>query len=452
MKERYWTNLVTSLRCGQCVLVLGPELPPDKLLAPVEPETGEQLSYMDALRQQLTQELEDEGIRVTATNLAGVAQQYEDAAGFGSGMLRTVSAKFYEAKPFEPSEIHCAIASLPFQLIISTCHDGLLAKAMENIGKIPSRYRYNIRGDRHDNPEFALPGSVNAPLIYHLFGDYAEPQSLVLSENDLLDFLVASISEQPPLPNSLRRALQRSGQNFLFVGFGIRHWYLRVLMKALVKALVRGISTSQTASAFALEPFLQGVPDTERQQTILFYQRGTRVEICQDEINGFLSELTRRLGEGGAMIQPSPVGPRRPHVFISYASEDQILASRLFASLQKAGFEPWLDKDGLRGGEDWDMMIEDQLRESDYVLVLQTSALTAKRVGYVNKEISIAREQAKLYRGAFLFPLIAGNLTAEEKLDELASYQQLPVQEDSYDQDVSKLVSTMLRDYQLRQR
>jgi len=37
---------------------------------------------------------------------------------------------------------------------------------------------------------------------------------------------------------SCSRSLRRSGQSFLFVGFGISQWYLRVLMKVLVRSLL----------------------------------------------------------------------------------------------------------------------------------------------------------------------------------------------------------------------
>ena len=97
-------------------------------------------------------------------------------------------------------------------------------QALKAAGKEPIVQRYHLRGDKRDNTEFMLPGSPRTPVVYHLFGDAQEPGSLVLSENDLLDFLVAIVSERPPLPNSLVRALKRVGQSFLFVGFGIRHW------------------------------------------------------------------------------------------------------------------------------------------------------------------------------------------------------------------------------------
>lgn len=445
MKDRYWNNLVTSMSSGQCVLVLGPEIPVNK-----SGENNIGSSYTDALKEQLMAELEDDGHRgVAATSLAGVAQQYEDR--FEAGMLRTQSSEFYKSSQLEPSDEHRKIASFPFSLVLSTCHDPLLEMAYRSAGKSPIVNRYNLRGDRLENPEFVVSRAIDSPVIYHLFGYYQEPQSLVLSENDLLDFLIAVISGNPPLPNSLKKELLRNGTSFLFVGFGIRHWYLRVILKALIRVLS---ITKTGGSSVLVEPLLQGVSELEMQQTILFYQRGTRIEICAEDINLFVTELDRRLkASGNNFIQPSaPIGPR-PRIFVSYASEDQGLAAKLFSSLQQANFEPWLDKDGLRGGCDWNQTIEEQLRESHYVLVLQTPALVAKTEGYVNKEIAIARDQALRYRGlSFLIPLVVDSLSPDEKIKELEPYQQMPLRASSYDQDFAGLVSTLRRDFQRRQR
>jgi hypothetical protein len=443
MKERHWTNLVSTLRHGQCILVLGPEVPADRSARSAVAAS----TYADALMLKLANDLEEDGRRVTATSLAAVAQQFEDAEGFGPGTLRSEAAKFYSSAPLVPSAIHLALSRLPFPLIISTCHDQLLLDALKQCGKSPVAYRYNLRGDRGENPEFASSGSPSTPILYHLFGVFEEPQSLVLSENDLLDFLVAIISERPPVPTGLHRALQRPGVSMLFVGFGIRHWYLRVLLKALVRSL----SIDRSGNAVALEPLLQNVPDFDREQTILFYQRGTRVEVCDDDIEPFVKQLNDRLAaSGGAMVQTS-VGPR-PRVFVSYATEDATLAERLFVYMQKAGFEPWLDKDALRGGQDWNLMIEDELRECDYVLVLESHALADKQKGYVNKEIAIARDQAKRYRGSFLIPLVVDDLQPADRIRELGSYHRMKLREKHFDDDIAALVSTLRRDYQRRQR
>ena len=158
--------------------------------------------------------------------------------------------------------------------------------------------------------------------VYHLFGDAQEPSSLVLSENDLLDFLIAIVSDRPPLPNSLRRTLKRADQSFLFVGFGITQWYLRVLLKVLMRSLEFHRTGSNT---IATEPLL-GLSEVDREQTILFYQRGTPIELEDAETGAFLTELKERLAaEGGVVVQSAPTGPR-PRVFISYAREDGDLA------------------------------------------------------------------------------------------------------------------------------
>ena len=209
-----------------------------------------------------------------------------------------------------------------------------------------------------------------------------------------------STSLSPSFPNGLRsrqphRALKRTGQNFLFVGFGIKQWYLRVLMKVLVRAL----ELHRTASAIATEP-LSGLPDFDREQTILFYQRGTRIEIEDTDVTTFLADFAKRLeAEGGLVSQAAPLGPR-PRVFISYAREDGDLAARVFDTLQKSQFEPWLDKESLRGGENWDQHIRSELEATDFALVLYTPSLCKKTDSYVNLEIALAHNRALSVRGS----------------------------------------------------
>jgi hypothetical protein len=117
MKERHWTNLVSSLRQGQCILALGPEVPADSEEAAGSADTP--VTYVDALKDRLAKELEEDGRRVTATNLAGVAHQYEDAEVFGQGALRSQAVKFYASARLEPSAIHLAINSIQRRLSLA---------------------------------------------------------------------------------------------------------------------------------------------------------------------------------------------------------------------------------------------------------------------------------------------------------------------------------------------
>ena len=447
MKERHWINLVGSLRHGQCVLVLGPEVPAARLSEDSKGGAPDSTSLLEALRLKLASELEEDNKTPRGHTLAALAQQYEDTEGFGPNALRATAERFFRFEPYRPSSVHEKLASLPFSLILTTGQDTLLTQALKGAGKAPITHRYHLRGDKRQNPEFPLPESPGSPVVYHLFGNASEPSSLVLSENDVLDFLIAVVSERPPLPNSLLRALKRPNQSFLFLGFGIGRWDLRILLKVLLRAL----ELNRSGPAIAAEP-LRGLLQSESEEMILFYQRGTRVELEDSEVEAFLSKLSKRLeAEGGFAGEILPFGPR-PRVFISYAREDGELASRVFDVLQKSSFEPWLDRHSLYGGDDWDQRIEADLESSDFALVLYTPAFCRKIDSYVNKEVALACERALKVRGSFLIPLRTEGIAEADRVDELRKYDEMELRPARFDEDISKVISTMRREYQRRNR
>jgi TIR domain/SIR2-like domain len=445
MKERHWSSLITSIRHGQSILVLGPGIP-----ATQQDATGTataDTSLAQILQSALTTELEEDNRLVTGETLAAVAQQYEDAQGFGPNALRALTENTLQSPAYSQSSVHSLLAGLPIPLVITSCQDDHLSRAMKEAGKEPIVQRYNFRGDKRDNPEFMQPKFVNSPVIYHLFGNAQEPASLAISENDLLDLLVAIVSDRPPLPNSLVRALKRPGLNFLFLGFGITHWYLRVFLKILVRVL----ELDRSASSIATEP-LTPLSDVDKQRMILFYQRGTRIEVEDADIHLFLSELSQRLQAQGGMVDTLLQGGPNPRVFISYAREDGDLAAAVFDALQKADFEPWMDTESLDGGDLWNSRIKEELDASDFTLILHTPTLSRKMDSYVNKELALARDRALSVRGNYLIPLRTEDLSDNETVEQLNDYHQMPLATSSFADDMAQVVSTMRREYQRRRR
>jgi hypothetical protein len=445
VKERHWNNLVGSLRHGNCVLMLGSEIPVKASSATNGSQSGNTLA--EELRLRLARELEEDDRSPSGNTLAALAQQYEDTEGFGPTTLRATAEMVLASRQYSPSAVHEQLAALPFSLIVTTGQDTMLEQALKAAGKSPIMHRYHLRGDKRENPEFVLPGTPASPVVFHLFGSAEEPSSLVLSENDILDFLIRVVSERPPLPNSLLRVLKRVGQSFLFVGFGIKHWDLRILLKILLRAL----ELNRSGPAIAAEP-LDGLIQADRDEMILFYQRGTRVELEDADVGAFLTKLSDRLeADGGFVGQAMPLGPR-PRVFISYAREDAALASKVFDALQKEYFEPWLDQESLQGGDDWNKRIENDLDASDFVLVLYTPAFCRKTDSYVNKEVALACERALRVRGSFLIPVRTEVLPEEDRVDALRKFDEMELRETAFDEDFSKIISTLKREYQRRNR
>src|SRR5262249_8228162 len=149
----------------------------------------ESKSVRDAFCDYLGRQLEDENQKIAEQVLFAIAQQYEDLSAFATVSLKNIAAGFFRDPGFVPGPLHRKLARCPFNLILTTCHDNLFAEALSAENKSVSRYWYHYRGEPRDNRELNMRISPDAPAIYHLFGTFDEPNSLVLSENDLLDFI-----------------------------------------------------------------------------------------------------------------------------------------------------------------------------------------------------------------------------------------------------------------------
>jgi hypothetical protein len=76
------------------------------------------------------------------------------------------------------------------------------------------------------------------PIVYHLFGFEHYPKSLVLSEDDYLDFLVKVVEESGDqkgtiLPYELTTALRES--SVLLLGYRLQDWEFRVLFRGILR-------------------------------------------------------------------------------------------------------------------------------------------------------------------------------------------------------------------------
>jgi len=290
----------------------------------------------------------------------------------------------------------------------------------------------------------AFANDPAAPLVYHLRGVVSEPPSLVLTERDVLELLERVLAQRPGLPDAVAAHLQKRDTTFLFLGAGLRREYLRVLLHAM--------KINRDDRSLAVEQ--GGPPASEPDDTVLFYERG-KITLYDAPIGEFVDDLLSRFqASGGAVVEAaSAPAAARPRVFISYASEDAARAKRLFDGLEGAGFDTWLDKARLEGGDRWDATIEDEIGRSDYILILQTRARARKIDGYVNAEIGLALKRAGHVRAPFkcLIPL---RIDPCDILQDLAAYQTEPLGVDAagYDEDLRRLVSLLRRDYQLRQR
>jgi hypothetical protein len=139
----------------------------------------------------------------------------------------------------QEDEPHAVVAGLPLPVYVTTNYDSFMVRALEQRRKDPRQEicRWNsvtksLPGVLSDDPGF-VPTPAN-PLVYHLHGHFGQPQSLVLTEDDYLDFLVAVSRDENLLPHQIQRAL--AGSSLLFIGYRLADWDFRVLHRGLVMA------------------------------------------------------------------------------------------------------------------------------------------------------------------------------------------------------------------------
>lgn len=99
--------------------------------------------------------------------------------------------------------------------------------AFEDAGKKPVVKYY----DRHASELEAAEGSVEMPLVYKIHGSVENPATLICTEDDLVEFLSNLIRGQPELPENISRLFNY--QTMLFVGYGLKDWNIRVLLKSI---------------------------------------------------------------------------------------------------------------------------------------------------------------------------------------------------------------------------
>lgn len=101
----------------------------------------------------------------------------------------------------------------------------------------------------------------------------------------------------------------------------------------------------------------------------------------------------------------APAAPG-PSVFVSYAAEDEPRAREFHRRLKESGLRPWLDKEELLPGENWEGELRRAMRESDFI-ALCLSRTSVWKTGFIQKEFRWALEVA-LERppgSIFLFPV-----------------------------------------------
>jgi hypothetical protein len=240
-----------------------------------------------------------------ATNLARVAQYIVVERDDAMKPKELMQEEIDRASPPDfaaPDEPHGVLADLELPIYITTNYDGLMFSALADRRKDPRReicgWNPVVAERRPSLLDTGFVPTPANPLVYHLHGFSEEPQSMVLTEDDYLQFLVRISMDNSVrlLPSAIRTAL--GGTSLLFVGYSLADWDFRVLFRGLIGSL--GSTLGYPSIAVQLDPSSAEDPaeTRERAQRYLngYFQKIQRIKVrlFWGDVRDFSRELRQR--------------------------------------------------------------------------------------------------------------------------------------------------------------
>jgi hypothetical protein len=198
-------------------------------------------------------------------------------------------------------EPHALLAELQLPVYLTTNYVNFMSKALSAKKKDPQREicRWNSllktrkidgHGPLFDDGFEPTPAN---PVVFHLHGVLGITESLVLTEDDYLDFLIALTQDQESpspqsrlLPEPIETAV--TGSSLLFIGYRLADWDFRVLH--------RGLVLGREGSLRRLSVTVQ-LPETkpERQEYLDRYFNAMNLRVYWGKAEDFVTELRARL-------------------------------------------------------------------------------------------------------------------------------------------------------------
>jgi hypothetical protein len=285
-----WEALALDIQYGECVPVLGPGLIEGMLgstrdiarhwaeryefpLAPRDrddlAQVAQYLAYHQSKRFAI-EELRRELVTLIRDSYPDELRQIAETTpvDWRTGEVNVgqldelISALGRELRQNDPQDPHKLLATLPFKIFINANRDNLLCDALKDQGKIPqvclctwivSNGVPEIFGE--PLPQTFTP-SAERPLIFQVFGNLGHPKSLVLTEDDYFEFLIAVTRNEKDrevsVPPVVSKELALSG--LLLLGFQPDDWDFRVLLRGILKQNGAALSRDRTRVAVQLSP------------------------------------------------------------------------------------------------------------------------------------------------------------------------------------------------------
>ena len=300
MNNLQWIKLKRDFDEMRCILMIGPKL------ARVEKE-NEWLPLVDELSIYLTEFLDQEGVEYdekSKENLPYISQKFLNIKGARRVDLEDLTKDFYDKNAQKTPKIYQLLATLPVSIIINVNPDNFIQKALREQGKQYISLHYNFRRETTNAVDIEKI-SIDNPLVYNLFGSLDETESLVLTEENQLEFIRNVVKDDPRIPEEILGQFDHR-KTYLFFGFDLENWQFRLLLDGL-KLREENTTVSPREKRYPV-----------KETTKSFYEERFNFQFVDKDSSDFLDELKEKIG-----IAEREDGPKvTQKVFLIYDEKD----------------------------------------------------------------------------------------------------------------------------------
>ena len=261
-----WDFILDTIREKKCIILLGPEVA----------RTPEGASFRDAFLETLD-----------IPNNKHILTYYENDDFFLFNDARSKSRIHYSMKSFYQEQKvdrtpYRILARLPLRLYINASPDRFLNSEMGQ--DIP--HIFDFFHKTAARPETSPP-SDEIPVVYNMTGVLEEEESLILTHDDLYDYLEGVLATRK-LPQNLLNELC-SSRSLIFLGFSFEKWYVQLMLRLL--------RVHDDRSKFVR----YATHEKFKPETISLCKDQFKMEFVGDNIFEFLKSLEQKCEERGLL-------------------------------------------------------------------------------------------------------------------------------------------------------